>query len=292
MGVPGGDHARADRSRQPASCGGDAAGRLLRPPAGGPTLRVARPGRHGDHPRDAPGRDRGGRGRAGAARRPHASSAPWPPSWSPLSRPSRPRCRRCSSSSSSSPSTARTGRCRSPPTVRWAGSRGRSRREPSSSTCRSTTQTEERCASSSSASSWWAPRASRPGAEPSREELQGSAEVVDRWAAARLLTLDVHPQTRVPTVEVAHEALVREWPRLRQWIEDDRSELIVLGRIRESAATWADARPGPVGAAAWHRARGGAGGRSTANRLGAAGGRVRGREPARARCRAGRAGRR
>jgi WD40 repeat protein/DNA-binding SARP family transcriptional activator len=73
----------------------------------------------------------------------------------------------------------------------------------------------------------------------SREEL-GSAEVVDRWAAARLLSLDVHPQTRVPTVEVAHEALVREWPRLRQWIEDDRSDLIVLGRIRESAAAWAE----------------------------------------------------
>ena len=74
----------------------------------------------------------------------------------------------------------------------------------------------------------------------SREELNVSTEILDRWTAARLLTLDVHPQTRVPTVEVAHEALVREWPRLRQWVEDDRSELIVLGRIRESAAAWAD----------------------------------------------------
>jgi WD40 repeat protein/DNA-binding SARP family transcriptional activator len=74
----------------------------------------------------------------------------------------------------------------------------------------------------------------------SADELDTAAEVVDRWAAARLLTLDVHPQTRMPTVEVAHEALVREWPRLRQWIEDDRSELIVIGRLRESAATWAD----------------------------------------------------
>ncbi|MET0526582.1 MAG: BTAD domain-containing putative transcriptional regulator [Nocardioides sp.] len=73
-----------------------------------------------------------------------------------------------------------------------------------------------------------------------REELPVSAEVVDRWSAARLLTLNVDPQTREPTVEVAHEALVREWPRLRQWIEDDRNELILLGRIRESAATWAE----------------------------------------------------
>ena len=73
-----------------------------------------------------------------------------------------------------------------------------------------------------------------------REELNVSTEILDRWTAARLLTLDVHPQTRVPTVEVAHEALVREWPRLRQWVEDDRSELIVLDRIRESATVWAD----------------------------------------------------
>ena len=84
-----------------------------------------------------------------------------------------------------------------------------------------------------------------PDGEPtrrraSRAELAASAEVVDRWAAGRLLTLDVHPQTRAPSVEVAHEALVREWPRLRQWIEDDRSELVVIGRLRDSAATWAD----------------------------------------------------
>lgn len=83
------------------------------------------------------------------------------------------------------------------------------------------------------------------GGEPTRrragrDELSAPAEVVDRWASARLLTLDVHPQTRVPTVEVAHEALVREWPRLRRWIEDDRSDLVVLGRIRESAAAWSD----------------------------------------------------
>jgi WD40 repeat protein len=34
--------------------------------------------------------------------------------------------------------------------------------------------------------------------------------------------------------------LVREWPRLRQWVEDDRTDLITLGRVRESAAAWAD----------------------------------------------------
>jgi WD40 repeat protein/DNA-binding SARP family transcriptional activator len=76
-----------------------------------------------------------------------------------------------------------------------------------------------------------------------RDEVVAADAIVDRWAAARLLTLDVHPRTRAPTVEVAHEALVREWPRLREWVEADRADLLVLARIRESARTWdVDAR--------------------------------------------------
>lgn len=63
-------------------------------------------------------------------------------------------------------------------------------------------------------------------------------EVIDRWVEARLLTLDRHPQTRAPTVEVAHEALLREWPRLRGWIEGDREALMALGRLRDAAASW------------------------------------------------------
>lgn len=76
-----------------------------------------------------------------------------------------------------------------------------------------------------------------------RDEVVVADAIVDRWAGARLLTLDVDPHTRVPTVEVAHEALIREWPRLREWIEADRADLRVLARIRESARTWeGDAR--------------------------------------------------
>ena len=40
------------------------------------------------------------------------------------------------------------------------------------------------------------------------------------------LTFDRDPITRGPTVEVAHEALVRNWPRLRDdWIEKERENL-------------------------------------------------------------------
>lgn len=79
-----------------------------------------------------------------------------------------------------------------------------------------------------------------------RTELDGLGgehaveEVVDGWAQARLLTVDRDPRTRVPTVEIAHEALLREWPRLRSWIEEDREAIGALGRLREAAATWVE----------------------------------------------------
>lgn len=62
--------------------------------------------------------------------------------------------------------------------------------------------------------------------------------VIDRWTAARLLSVDRHPRSRVPTVELAHEALLREWPRLHGWIEASREDLAVLGHLRDAAAGW------------------------------------------------------
>jgi hypothetical protein len=65
-----------------------------------------------------------------------------------------------------------------------------------------------------------------------RSELESAAgpttaevlAVIEGWAQARLLTLDHHPASRQPTVEVAHEALLREWPRLRGWLDEDRGQ--------------------------------------------------------------------
>ena len=70
---------------------------------------------------------------------------------------------------------------------------------------------------------------------------------IEAWAHARLLSLDRHPQTREPTVEIAHEALLREWPRLRAWIEEDRDVLMVLGHLREATASWVDLGRDPGG---------------------------------------------
>ncbi|MFD5401552.1 helix-turn-helix domain-containing protein [Streptomyces griseorubiginosus] len=59
-----------------------------------------------------------------------------------------------------------------------------------------------------------------------------TAPVVEALAAARLLTLDGD------TIEMAHEALITAWPRLRCWIEEDRERLRVHRDLTEAAHTW------------------------------------------------------
>ena len=45
------------------------------------------------------------------------------------------------------------------------------------------------------------------------------------------------------TVEVAHEALLRAWPRLRGWLEEDREGRRVHRQLADAAAAWqADGR--------------------------------------------------
>jgi WD40 repeat protein len=56
--------------------------------------------------------------------------------------------------------------------------------------------------------------------------------VITRLADARLLT------TSAETVEVAHEALIREWPRLRDWLDEDREGLRLMRHVTESAQSW------------------------------------------------------
>ncbi len=49
--------------------------------------------------------------------------------------------------------------------------------------------------------------------------------VLDRFARRRLLSFDRDPRSGQATVEVAHEALLREWPRLAGWIDRHRADL-------------------------------------------------------------------
>ncbi|MFI1932444.1 helix-turn-helix domain-containing protein [Streptomyces sp. NPDC020330] len=56
--------------------------------------------------------------------------------------------------------------------------------------------------------------------------------VLERLVAARLLTVDAD------TVELAHEALITAWPRLRQWAASERDRLHEHRRLTSAATTW------------------------------------------------------
>ncbi|KAA6212741.1 hypothetical protein CP973_25675 [Streptomyces albofaciens JCM 4342] len=60
----------------------------------------------------------------------------------------------------------------------------------------------------------------------------GITVVLERLARARLITLDED------TVDLAHEALITAWPRLRSWVDADRDRLRLHRRLTEAARTW------------------------------------------------------
>ena len=62
--------------------------------------------------------------------------------------------------------------------------------------------------------------------------------VLDTFGKHRLLTFDRDPLTHGPTVEVAHEALLREWPRLREWLNESRADVRLQRLLAEGAAQW------------------------------------------------------
>ncbi len=57
-------------------------------------------------------------------------------------------------------------------------------------------------------------------------------DVIKKLTAARLLTVDNSK------VQIAHEALLRNWPRLRQWIEESRDDLRMRRKINLHAEEW------------------------------------------------------
>ncbi len=65
------------------------------------------------------------------------------------------------------------------------------------------------------------------GASP--EEVQ---TLLDRLADARLVTLGEG------TAEVAHEVLIREWPTLRAWLEEDRAGIRLHRQLGDAARLW------------------------------------------------------
>lgn len=63
------------------------------------------------------------------------------------------------------------------------------------------------------------------------------ARVIDALTDARLLFKSSGRNKR-PTVEVAHEALMHNWPRLAGWIEETQDDLRLLRQVRLAAYEW------------------------------------------------------
>jgi len=85
--------------------------------------------------------------------------------------------------------------------------------------------------------------------EPTRRRVRRSAltpqeqTIVDAFIDASLLVSDHNPATLdgEPTVEVAHEALLRQWEPLRRAIEADRATLRLRSELERLAADWQEA---------------------------------------------------
>ncbi|MFE4539056.1 caspase family protein [Streptomyces scopuliridis] len=60
----------------------------------------------------------------------------------------------------------------------------------------------------------------------------GARKIRDRLAEDRLITVGQD------TAQIAHEALLRAWPRLRDWIEEDAATLLRRQQLRTAADDW------------------------------------------------------
>ena len=75
-------------------------------------------------------------------------------------------------------------------------------------------------------------RASLTELLPGGDEQAAVEEVLDILARARLVTVGLD------AVEVAHEALIREWPLLRRWLDEDREGLQIHRRLTDDSNEW------------------------------------------------------
>src|SRR5215475_7744845 len=81
-----------------------------------------------------------------------------------------------------------------------------------------------------------------------QEDTRARAEMPSEPAQLRIVEQFAGPRARLlvtgsdraarPTVEVAHEALIRTWPRLRGWIDANREKLRARAAVLQAKAEW------------------------------------------------------
>ncbi|WP_138500249.1 eIF2A-related protein [Nostoc sp. PA-18-2419] len=75
---------------------------------------------------------------------------------------------------------------------------------------------------------------------PAGSDLASTKQLVQQLAGegARLVVTSVDESTNRQEVEVAHEALIRYWPRLLKWLDENRLNLQLRETIRQAALEW------------------------------------------------------
>jgi len=75
-------------------------------------------------------------------------------------------------------------------------------------------------------------------AADSQADREAAETVISKLTGERLLTVETASTKERPTVELAHEALLRAWKELSEWIEADREALRIRRRLDEAAGEW------------------------------------------------------
>src|SRR5262249_21169195 len=73
-----------------------------------------------------------------------------------------------------------------------------------------------------------------PASEFDVDRDPATASVLARLTEERLLTRDDG------MIEIAHEALIREWPRLRGWLEEDVAGRALRAHLTQTSKLWAE----------------------------------------------------
>jgi basic membrane lipoprotein Med (substrate-binding protein (PBP1-ABC) superfamily) len=78
-----------------------------------------------------------------------------------------------------------------------------------------------------------------------RRDLVATQRVIGSFGEHRLLAFDRDQTSGSPTVEVAHEALLTEWPRLHAWIDDARDDVVHHSTLVAAMSEWRAAESNP-----------------------------------------------
>jgi formylglycine-generating enzyme required for sulfatase activity len=63
--------------------------------------------------------------------------------------------------------------------------------------------------------------------------------LIERLVEQRLLSTDMNKDTGEPTIEAAHEALLRQWGLLQGWLTENAGQLAVLEGVKRARSDWA-----------------------------------------------------